>query len=81
MKTMLEELKNRLKKGEVKFVYLKKNGEERVAIGTTKKEVYGIEHEPKGTGRNKNNNSTRYYDLERQGWRSFVNESLIRIEG
>ena len=77
--TLLEELKERLRNGEVKFVFTKKDGTERVALGTTKKEIYGVEHEPKGTGRNKNENTTCYYDLEKQSWRSFVNESLIRI--
>ena len=77
--TLLEELKERLRKGEVKFVFTKKDGTERVALGTTKKEIYGIEHEPKGTGKKKNESTTCYYDLEKQSWRSFVNESLVKI--
>ena len=79
-KTLIEQLKEKLHNGEAKFKYKKKNGEERDARGTLKSDIYGAENEPKGTGRPVPEDQIRYYDLNSQGWRSFIKENLISVE-
>ena len=58
----------------------KKNGELREALGTLNSEIYGKENEPNGTGKFVPENQVRYYDLNSQGWRSFIAENLIDFE-
>ena len=73
-------LKQELYKREVKFSYLKKDGSVREARGTLNSEVYGKDNEPLGSGRIIPENQIRYYDLDAQGWRSFLSENLIGFE-
>lgn len=78
---MFEELCKRLSEGTVRFTYRKNNGEERQAYGTTKDGVITENGGslPTGTGSEKKNVKA-YYDLDKQGWRSFVIDSLISID-
>ena len=73
-------LKQELNKREVKFSYLKKDGSVREARGTLHSEIYGKDNEPTGSGRIIPENQIRYYDLDAQGWRSFLSENLIGFE-
>lgn len=73
-------LKEKMRSGEVKFTYLKKDGSERTARGTLNIDIMGTENAPKGTGDVYNDNVTRYFDLNSNGWRSFINSELINIE-
>ena len=73
-------LKQELHKREVKFRYLKKDGSVREARGTLNSEVYGKDNEPSGSSRIIPENQIRYYDLDAQGWRSFLSENLIGFE-
>lgn len=73
-------LKQELYKREVKFSYLKKDGSVREARGTLNSEVYGKDNEPTGSVRIIPENQIRYYDLDAQGWRSFLSENLIGFE-
>lgn len=73
-------LKQELYKREVKFSYLKKDGSVREARGTLNSEVYGKDNEPSGSGHIIPENQIRYYDLDAQGWRSFLSENLIGFE-
>lgn len=75
-----KELKQELRKREVKFSYWKKNGSVREARGTLNSEVYGKDNEPSGSSRSVPENQVRYYDLDAQGWRSFLAENLIGWE-
>lgn len=75
-----KELKQELRKREVKFSYWKKDGSVREARGTLNSEVYGKDNEPTGSGRPVTENQVRYYDLDAQGWRSFLVENLIGWE-
>ena len=77
---LLELLKNKMREGEVQFIYKKKNGEERMALGTLNKELYGKENEPKGTEKPYPENVVRYYDMNSAGWRSFIAENLVSVE-
>lgn len=69
--------KNALHKGVVEFKYKKKNGEIRSARGTLNIEVMGEDNAPKGTGYEITDDNIRYYDLNSEGWRSFIPENLI----
>jgi len=69
--------KNALHKGVVEFKYKKKNGEIRSAKGTLNIEVMGEDNAPKGTGYEITDDNIRYYDLNSEGWRSFIPENLI----
>lgn len=76
---LIEQLKQKLRSGQiVKFVYLKSNGDIRVAYGTTNADFvkdkvcgWGVSREEYAT--------TAYYDLESGGWRSFKWENLIAV--
>lgn len=69
--------KNALHKGVVEFKYKKKNGEIRSAKGTLNIEVMGEDNAPKGTGYEIMDSNIRYYDLNSEGWRSFIVDNLI----
>ena len=77
---LVRELKRELRNREVKFKYWKKDGSVRDARGTLNSEVYGKENEPSGSNRPVPENQVRYYDLDAQGWRSFLTENLIGWE-
>ena len=79
-KPLIEQLKDKLHKGEAKFIYKKKNGEERTARGTLNKEIYGEANEQKGTAKSIPEGQVRYFDLDSNGWRSFITENLISVE-
>ena len=78
--SLVEKLKKKLHEGETQFTYRKKNGEERMAVGTLNKEIYGEENAPKGTEAKLADNVIRYFDMNSAGWRSFIAENLIAIE-
>lgn len=78
--TLIDELKEKLRNGEARFTYKKKNGDERTARGTLKKEIYGEANEPKGTAKSVPENQIRYFDLDSNGWRSFIAENLVSVE-
>ena len=69
--------KNALHKGIVEFKYKKKNGEIRSAKGTLNIDIMGEDNAPKGTGYDIVDDNIRYYDLNSEGWRSFIPENLI----
>ena len=71
-----------LREGVVKFTYSKQNGEIRPATGTRcfDEKIVGEDYvAPKGTGVEKSG-VVVYWDLDKKGWRSLQNESLISIE-
>lgn len=76
---LIEQLKTKLRSGQiVKFAYLKRNGEIRIAFGTTHPEF--IQDKVCGWGESKENYATTaYYDLEKSCWRSFRWENLIAV--
>ena len=73
----INDFKNALHKGVVNFKYKKNNGEIRDAKGTLNVEIMGEENTPKGTGYDIVDTNIRYYDLNSEGWRSFIAENLI----
>lgn len=83
MKTIVEELKEKLKSGEkVGFTYTKRNGETRHAYGTKNLDVVKDIDEnavPSGTGTPKDG-VISYFDLDKNAWRSFREDSLVSID-
>ena len=68
----IEELKNILREyDEVEFIFTKKDGTERRALGTLKLDAISEEHHPKGAGMTIADDVIRYFDYARDGWRSF----------
>ena len=76
----IKDFKKALHNGVVEFSYFKKDGSIRDAKGTLSKEVYGEEHEPKGTGYSTPDNVVKYYDLNSEGWRSFLFENFAGLK-
>ena len=72
----INEFKKALHEGKVEFKYTKKNGEERTALGTLNIDIMGTENAPKGTGYEITDTNIRYYDLNSEGWRSFIIDNL-----
>lgn len=73
----IEDFKNALRDRIVEFKYSKKNGDIRIAKGTLNSDIMGDDNIPKGTGYDIKDNNIRYYDLNSNGWRSFLSENLI----
>ena len=89
MKTNIDELKKLMQKQIVHFEYLKKDGTVREANGTTNIDIINehseIEPESVNVERVKRNynvseNSVRYYDIDKKGWRSFNKENFKSFE-
>lgn len=81
LKTLIEVFKNKLRNGIVKFVYTKKNGEERHATGTLMLDIIE-EHNatPKGTGSEMPLDIIKYFDVDKEGWRSFSVYDFVKYE-
>lgn len=75
MNRLIISLEEKLHKGIVSFVYLKKDGSRRNANGT----LYGIGHTIKGNGGRSCKWTLNYYDVDCQAWRSFLIENLISV--
>ena len=73
----INEFKKALHNGVVEFKYTKKNGEVRTAKGTLNIDIMGEDNAPKGTSYDIVDTNIRYYDLNSEGWRSFITENLI----
>lgn len=75
MANLIETLIERLHKGVVSFVYNKKDGSVRHAVGT----LYGVGHTIKGIGKSDCSWTLRYYDVDCKGWRSFIIGNLVSV--
>ena len=74
------EFKNLLKRGCVKFAFLKKDGTIRVAYGSTSIDSVPVEHTPKNPGKYYEG-IVKFFDVVNLGWRSAKEDSLIGICG
>lgn len=74
------ELKEKLRNGIVYFTYKKKDGTMRTAKGTTMLDLIPEENHPKGVVSNKPEDHVCYWDLDREGWRSFKNANFVKID-
>lgn len=73
--TNLEELRSFLLKGKVKFIFDKKDGSKREALGTLNEKSIPIEMLPKEDHVNAKANNFKYFDIEKNGWRSLSSET------
>lgn len=82
---IVDVLREKLQQGEVKFVYKKKDGSRRAAVGTTNLDLVPREQWPKDMGAEtkdeRNDSLVTYYDIEKQSWRSCKTENILEIEG
>lgn len=77
-------LRSKLREGEVNFVFRKKDGTRRVAVGTTNFDLIPEDLHPKGEGDEntvRNEALVTYFDKEKQSWRTCKVESILEIEG
>lgn len=78
-------LREKLLTETVKFVFRKKDGSRREAIGTTNLVVIPQDQWPKDMGAEikapKNESVVTYYDMEKLSWRSCRADSILEIEG
>lgn len=75
----INNLKSEMRKGVVEFSYTKKDGSTRIAKGTLNFEIIGEENTPKSSVEYDSETTTRYFDVNSEGWRSFKNENFIEI--
>lgn len=78
----IKDFRKKLSEGIVEFKFTKKDGTVREAKGTTNPDIISEYVEPIASDKPKrdvkiSDNSTRYFDIDSKGWRSFVNENLI----
>lgn len=75
----INNLKSEMRKGVVEFSYTKKDGSTRIAKGTLNFEIMGEENTPKSGVEYDTETTTRYFDVDSEGWRSFKNDNFIEI--
>lgn len=63
------QLREKLREGIIQFAFRKKDGNLRLAIGTTNLELVPLSDYPKGTGK-VTHNSVRFFDTQKRMWRS-----------
>ena len=67
---------------EVNFTFIKKDGTEREARGTTEKHVLDENcATPNGQGNAVSRDVIKFFDLDKLGWRSAKVESIISVNG
>lgn len=78
---IVEILKSLLNKRIVHFVYMRKDGTERDAYGTTNPDIINKRKQATGNGAGKNYNplNVRYFDVDAGGWRMCKAENILRI--
>lgn len=74
-----EWLHSLLEEGEVTVKFTKKDGSERVMKCTLNQNMIPTEKMPKGTGKQKSDNTISVFDLDVDGWRSFCYDSVKEI--
>ena len=72
-------LESFLRRGEEIFAYHKKNGELRIARGTTCLDLIPVDNHPTGSGPVKTR-IVSYWDTNVQGWRSFDPDNVVWVE-
>lgn len=81
MNKMNELLKKKLAKGVARFVYTKKDGTLREAVGTNnRKELDKLDVLFADAGVKLSENVVRYFDLDRMEFRSFLKENLVEVK-
>lgn len=78
---IVEILKSLLNERIVHFVYMRKDGTERDAYGTTNPDIINKRKQASGNGAGRNYNplNVRYFDVDAGGWRMCKAENILRI--
>jgi len=80
---MEKNIRQRLNLSVVKFSFKKKNGDLRLATGTTNisllNELFDLKLEEKEQSEQQRNGTTPYYDIDSKGWRCFKDENFIEV--
>ena len=72
-----DELRIQLYEGTVRFVFKKKDGTLRNAIGTTNLDIVPLDNHPTGNGGESSKASVRFFDMEKNAWRSCSSSTEI----
>ena len=75
---LIEQLKEKLRGGVARFIFIKKNGEVRDAFGTTNAAVVAKYTNDNGISR-EYFKTTAFFDIEKGEWRSFRWESIVKV--
>ena len=75
---LIEQLKEKLRGGVARFIFIKKNGEVREAFGTTNAAVAAKYTNGNGISR-EYFKTTAFFDIEKGEWRSFRWESIVKV--
>lgn len=70
-------LRSALRAGATRFTFQKTDGEVREAYGTLNSTLFQYEH--KGTERNESPTAIKYFDLDKNAWRSFRAERILSV--
>lgn len=70
-------LRSALRAGATRFTFQKQDGEVREAYGTLNPSLFSYEH--KGSDRAESPTAIKYFDLEKNAWRSFRAERILKI--
>lgn len=75
----MSDIKEALSKGSVWIKFTKKDGSVRIGTFTTNPGMIPTTQQPtgKGSSRKVSTTNTRVFDLEKQEWRAFSNDSVI----
>lgn len=79
-----DRLREKLSQGETKFVFRKKDGTIRPAVGTTNLDLIPQDLWPKdmsGEYKPKDESYVTFFDLEKLAWRTCKAENIIAIDG
>ena len=77
-------LRNMLQEGKVNFVFIKKDGSRRPAVGTLNLDLVpdaDKQFKHQEGGREERTDQTSYYDLEKNAWRCCKYASVVEING
>lgn len=80
-------LREKLQQGETHFVFKKKDGSKRNAVGTLNFDIIPKDDWPVTADdidsdyKDKNEGVVTYYDLEKMAWRCCKTENILEIEG
>lgn len=69
-----------LKTGNMVVTFIKKNGEERVMKCTQNLSNIPVDFHPTGFGPAYTDMQVRVFDLDKQEWRSFRKDSIMKVE-
>ncbi|MFN0216159.1 MAG: SH3 beta-barrel fold-containing protein [Saprospiraceae bacterium] len=70
-------LRAALRLGATRFVFQKQDGEVREAYGTLNPSLFQYEH--KGSDRAESPTAIKYFDLDKNAWRSFRAERILKV--